>query len=327
MAVNKTAQVPGEAGRTDLSGLLSIDKPSQWTSHDVVAKLRAALRIRKVGHTGTLDPMATGVLLICLGRATRMSQFLVGLEKEYLATLRFGAESDTLDAEGHIVLRPNAPTPRLEEIQDVFHLFRGHIEQIPPMFSAIKHRGQPLYRFARQGQTVLRRSRPVTIRSLEIRHLDPPRLTFQVACSSGTYVRALAADIGQKLGCGAYLEDLRRLRVGNFRAEDALPLDRALALAGEGNISEHVLPLNRGLANYPRMVVHAWAASDILGGRSLGGTMVQRCDPKALPGDTVRVEDTRGKLLAMARLLIGPKEFSQVAHHRPICQFLRVLSP
>ena len=208
MAVTFAQQLPGEGG------LFNVDKPAGWTSHDVVAKFRSLIKLRQIGHTGTLDPMATGVLLLCVGAATKMARFLVGLEKEYHGVMRLGASSDTLDAQGNISTRVGRVETSPEELEEIFRRFTGELQQIPPMYSAVKHRGQPLHRLARRGQSVERQPRTVTIRSLHLDRYQPPRAAFRVVCTSGTYVRVLAADIGDALGTGAYLESLRRQRVG-----------------------------------------------------------------------------------------------------------------
>jgi len=307
-------------------GLLNIDKPAGWTSHDVVAKFRALLKIRQIGHTGTLDPMATGVLLLCVGAATKMARFLVGLEKEYHGTMRLGATSDTLDAQGRISRHVDkVETPR-GEIEKVFQRFTGKLRQIPPMYSAVKHRGQPLHRLARRGQTIDRQPRTVTIRSLQMIRYEPPDLSFRVICSSGTYVRVLAADIGDKLGIGAYLASLRRQRVGPFDADQALTVDQAVEMSDSEELIDALLPLIKGLGRFPRLVVHSWAVDAILHGRPLAPKMVRDIDPAADGGCEVRVEDSGGRLLAMMQLKVAADHWDKAAEGKAIGSYLRVLN-
>lgn len=209
-----------------MRGVLNIDKPAQWTSHDVVAKVRHITGIRQVGHAGTLDPMATGVLVLGLGRATRLLEYLVGQPKTYLAGIRLGVATDTYDATGKPVSQSDIPALSREDLEAVLQAFRGDIMQRPPPYSAIKRDGQRLYRLARQGETVEVEPRPVTVYDFDLLAYDGKVLQAQITCSAGTYIRSLAHDLGQALGCGAHLSSLRRLAVGSFRIEDAVTLDR-----------------------------------------------------------------------------------------------------
>ncbi|KPL20011.1 MAG: hypothetical protein AMJ92_00775 [candidate division Zixibacteria bacterium SM23_81] len=326
MAIGETRRNSGIQQRSELSGLLNIDKPSGWTSHDVVAKVRRALRIQKIGHTGTLDPIATGVLLLCVGRATKMARFLVGLEKEYRATIMLGGESDTLDAQGQISLSNESPKVSMAEMRKVCDRFLGTQEQIPPMFSAVKHRGQPLYRLARQGKTVARHPRPVFIRSLEICHIDLPQVILQISCSSGTYIRVLAADIGKELGCGAYLLELKRTRLGPFRDGDALPLARVVELAQLEQLEQFLLPVGQGLITYPRFVVRPREVSRVIHGQPMTREIFREVDIGAKKGDAIRIEDTEGKLLAMAELLVHTDQLTSLTFSDRICRSLQILS-
>ncbi|RMF63208.1 MAG: tRNA pseudouridine(55) synthase TruB [Calditrichaeota bacterium] len=205
--------------------ILTIDKPEGWTSFDVVKKVRSLLRVKKVGHAGTLDPFATGVLVVCTGRATKRVSALMGLDKEYVACLELGKETDTFDVTGKIVRRGDPGDVTAEKLQRVCADFRGEIEQIPPMFSAVKVGGKRLYKLARKGQVVERRPRRVVVHELELLHFENPFATIRVVCSKGTYIRTLAHDIGRRLGCGAYLKSLTRTRVGSFRLENALTVE------------------------------------------------------------------------------------------------------
>ncbi len=214
-----------------IDGLLVVDKPAGWTSHDVVAKLRGATRQRRVGHAGTLDPDATGVLLVGLGRATRLMRFLQETTKEYRGEIVFGVATSTLDAAGEALARVAMPVSEAE-VRVAMARFVGAIEQVPPMVSALKVDGRRLHELARQGKEVDRAPRPVTVHRFELESFTPgdfPRATVLVECSSGTYVRSLAADLGEALGGHAHLAGLRRLRVGGFTLDDAHPLDVLVA--------------------------------------------------------------------------------------------------
>ena len=211
-----------------MEGILNIDKPEGMTSHDVVNRVRRACGLRRVGHAGTLDPLATGVLVVCVGRATRLAEYVVGQPKEYVAVVRLGQTTDTYDADGTI-LEERPVSADSATIQTALQQFTGPIEQIPPMYSAIKRDGKPLYKLARQGIEVERKARAITIYNLTLEDRTENDITLRVACSTGTYIRSLAHDLGEVLGCGGHIVALRRTRVGSFSAENAVPLDQLTA--------------------------------------------------------------------------------------------------
>ncbi len=216
---------PEEIRELKESGVLLVDKPAEWTSHDVVGCIRGRFRFRKVGHCGTLDPAATGLLVVVLGRATRLSDQLSGQDKVYAGTFRLGVETDSQDRDGKVIRTTDASQVTAAAVEAAAAKFVGDLQQIPPMVSAIKVDGRPLYKLARKGQEIEREPRPVTIHSLVLRRIALPDVEFEVACSKGTYVRTLAADIGTALGVGAHLLDLRRLRSGAFSVADAVTMD------------------------------------------------------------------------------------------------------
>ena len=216
-----------------MNGILLIDKPAGWTSSDVVAKLRGVLHEKRIGHSGTLDPMATGLLVLFVGRATRAVEFAESHDKCYLAGLRLGIITDTQDTTGNPVGGEPRPVSR-DELEAALAGFRGEIEQIPPMYSAIKVKGQKLYEIARRGGEVERKPRPVTIRSLTIVGETEGDWLLDVACSKGTYVRTLCHDIGAALGCGGCMSSLRRLAAGSYRLEDAHTLEKVMEAADAG---------------------------------------------------------------------------------------------
>ena len=206
-------------------GYVSIDKPGGWTSHDVVARVRRIVNERRVGHAGTLDPAATGVLPVAIGNATRTIEYLAEVDKSYLADITFGIRTDSADADGTVIDQQVCPDVSVATLDDVLELFRGEQQQIPPMHSAIKVDGRPLYELARQGKSVERMARTVTIHAIDIVDWRAPVLRIHVKCSKGTYIRSLARDLGDALGCGAYLSRLVRTRVGGFGLADSLTLD------------------------------------------------------------------------------------------------------
>lgn len=209
----------------DVDGLLLIDKDQGWTSHDAVGLLRARHKINKVGHGGTLDPMATGLLVLLLGKCTKLSDWVMQGDKTYEGTLLLGVTTNSQDADGEVEETNEVPALTREDIEEAVKAFTGDIEQIPPMVSAIKKDGVALYKLARKGEVVARDPRPVTIHSFEILGIDLPKVSFRVHCTKGTYVRTLAHDLGQALGCGAHLCALRRTHSGRFDVADALPVD------------------------------------------------------------------------------------------------------
>jgi tRNA pseudouridine55 synthase len=223
------------------SGLLLIDKPAGITSFEVVRRVRRALKVRKVGHLGTLDPFATGLLPLALGEATKLAPFLMEEDKTYLAILKLGEETDTQDLTGKVVARSES-LPEPEDIHRAAARFAGEIEQVPPMYSAVHYQGERLYKLARRGEAVQPEPRRVMIYRLEVKEIALPQVTIEVACGKGTYIRTLAADLGRSLGCGAHLTALRRLAVGPFRVETALPLADLETLSRE-DIHRRLIPL------------------------------------------------------------------------------------
>jgi tRNA pseudouridine55 synthase len=209
--------------------ILNINKPAGWTSFDVVKKIRVAIRVNKVGHAGALDPFATGVLLICTGAATKQVQNLMNFEKEYLAEIELGKTTDTYDRTGVVLTETDASAIAFADVQQAAKEFEGEIYQTPPMYSALKMHGQRLYKLARRGEVVARPPRKITIQTLELVGFENPRVTLRVVCSKGTYIRALAHDLGARLGCGAFLQALVRTRIGPYRLAESITIDELLA--------------------------------------------------------------------------------------------------
>ena len=215
----------------ELDGILLVDKPGDHTSHDVVARLRGKLKMKRIGHAGTLDPMATGLLIMLVGKATRVSQYLTNLDKEYEGTVELGKVTDTQDADGE--MRETRPVPPLteDELKEAIKGFLGDQYQMPPMYSAIKINGVPLYKSARKGEEIVREPRFIRVSSWEVTKFGVPRFDFRLRCTKGTYVRTLAHDLGQKLGCGAHLAALRRTATDKFNVAQALTLDQIMAMS------------------------------------------------------------------------------------------------
>ena len=222
--------------QTDPSGILLVDKPQGPTSHDMVDAIRRKFGIKSVGHCGTLDPMATGLLIIVVGKATRLSERLMGEDKEYEGTLTLGVTTDSQDAEGEKLSEKEVPSLTEEEIREIFHQFKGDILQIPPMVSAKKIGGVPLYKLARKGKEVERKPRLVHIYRIEILRFALPEVDFRVMCTKGTYIRTICYDVGEKIGCGGHLSRLRRTQSGQFRVENATPLS---VIEGWGHVQLH----------------------------------------------------------------------------------------
>lgn len=213
------------AGRTDLEGVLLVDKPEGLTSHDVVDRVRHKLKMKRIGHAGTLDPNATGLLIILVGKATKLSQFLMGLDKTYEGTITLGVKTTTQDVEGDVVSERPVPELTEEAVREAMQAFVGDQYQTPPMFSAKKMDGVPLYKLARKGKTVEREPRFIHVGSFHLDRWESPEIDFKLQCSKGTYVRTVADDLGEKLGCGGYLKELRRTDIERFRIEDSVELE------------------------------------------------------------------------------------------------------
>jgi tRNA pseudouridine55 synthase len=231
----------GAAEKPGASGFLVVDKPAGWTSHDVVDAARGWLGTRRVGHLGTLDPLATGVLPLAIRGATKLVPFVQDREKGYAGAIRLGRVTDTLDAEGRVLHEYGGPWPDEARVEEMMQSLVGDLEQVPPMFSAVKKDGVPLHKLAREGREVPREPKLVHVARFALRKYDPPRLEIEVECSGGTYVRVLAADLGARLGCGAHLADLRRTRSGPFTLDQASSPDTLRVEAESGEIERRLI--------------------------------------------------------------------------------------
>lgn len=279
-----------------MNGILLIDKPAGWTSSDVVGKLRGILHERRIGHSGTLDPMATGLLVIFVGRATRAAEFAESHDKRYLAGLRLGLVTDTQDVTGSRI-GGCARSLAEEELEEALAAFRGEISQIPPMYSAIKRNGQKLYEIARRGGEVEREPRKITIHSLCIVGRDGEDFLLDIRCSKGTYVRTLCHDIGQALGCGACMSSLCRLEAGDFSLERALTLEQVQQAADEGRSRELLLPVETLFSSCPELTLPPADAARVKNGNpvSVNAAEEGRC----------RVYGPSGEFLALGAVKDG----------------------
>ncbi|MFH0924878.1 MAG: tRNA pseudouridine(55) synthase TruB [bacterium] len=239
----------------NLNGVLNINKTQGMTSHDVVAKVRHILGIKKVGHLGTLDPAAEGVLPICVGKATKLSQFLISANKSYRAIMKLGVSTDTQDATGKIIKETKDFVVSEASFKKTLVSFIGEIKQIPPMFSAKKHKGKRLYELAREGKTVERKASNIKIFSLELINFTYPFAEFVVECSKGTYIRTLCADIGETIGCGAHLVSLVRLKSGAFELDDSVNLTELKNLVEQGKVSDKIYSVENSLRHLPSLIL------------------------------------------------------------------------
>ncbi|RKH43498.1 tRNA pseudouridine(55) synthase TruB [Corallococcus llansteffanensis] len=285
-----------------MDGVLVIDKPLGPTSFDVVRQVRSLLKVKKAGHTGTLDPMATGVLPVCLGEATKVAGYITEGDKAYDAVVRLGVETDTQDAQGKPTAEAPVPPLTAALLESVLAPFRGTFEQVPPMYSAVKIAGKRLYELARAGEEVERASRTVTVHELVLRDFSADRLTLSVRCSKGFYVRTLAFDLGRALGCGAHLEALRRTASGPFTLARALPLGDLASLSREA-VAGRLVSLAESLTDLPSVRVGAEDARRVSHGVPV--------EVAPLPGK-VRVLGPDDALLAMAEVVGGRLRYLRV---------------
>ena len=288
------------------NGVLIINKPDGWTSHDVVKRVRMVLCTQKVGHAGTLDPHATGVLPVLVGKGTKIAQYLLNWDKEYAAVLQLGQATDTQDAWGTILQECGCEELSEDDVRRAFREFHGPIQQLPPMYSAVKVDGQPLYKKARKGQTVERQAKTVVIHDLEIQRMAIPEISFRVACSKGTYVRTLCADIGGYLGVGGHLKWLQRQRVGPFRFEDAVTMEMLQGGVDCSQFNGAWWSLDRVLEGFPAVEVQGGDIRKVLHGNAIPWDRVEwvgeRPDLTTLgEGMRVRVKTKEGSLLALGK--------------------------
>jgi len=282
-----------------ISGVLVVDKPVGMTSHDVVQAIRNGTGLRRAGHTGTLDPRASGVLVVLVGPAVRLSEYVSASDKRYQAIIRLGGTTDTFDAEGKLT-RTEAPVNVTEaQFEEVLKTFIGEIEQTPPPYSAVKVQGRKAYEMARQGEEVELAPRKITVHHLEVLEWAPPEVVIDVHCSSGTYVRSLANDLGVKLGCGAYLVGLRRTKSGRFSLRDATPLRKLQEAFHAGNWYQYLIPAAEALADWPAVELNPDEVEAVRHGHRV------KAKEADLQHEKVRGVSTQGELVALMVKVVG----------------------
>ncbi len=292
-----------------IHGVLNVYKEKGFTSHDVVAKLRGIAGQKKIGHTGTLDPDAVGVLPVCLGRATKLCDMLTEKDKCYETVLLLGCETDTQDISGQVLCMKDVSQITETDVRQAVESFVGGYDQIPPMYSALKVNGKKLYELAREGKTVERKSRRVELYEIEILEMQLPRVRMRVKCSKGTYIRTLCHDIGQKLGCGACMESLIRTQVSMFRIEDSLTLAQIEEYKAAGKLMQIVLPVDQMFADYRAVTVTEEGERPAYNGNALSEKMVWT--EERLPDqEKVRVYDRKGDFIGIYRFEEGRREYT-----------------
>lgn len=284
----------------ELNGILVVDKPAETTSAKVVAVVKQLLGAQKVGHTGTLDPFATGVLACCINRATKLARFFLHGHKKYEAVLHLGIETDTQDATGVVTAICEETAFSEPAILAVFKQFEGSIEQLPPVYSALKHKGTPLYKLARKGKPVQKPSRRILISNIEILEIDPPFVRFEVSCSAGTYIRTLCSDIGRSLGCGGHLKELRRLASSGFTIAQAVPLSELEKLALSGELSQRIISMPNALQDMSEYVADQDLIAKIKHGNILTKSDIMPAETD-VPEGFIKVLDTDKDLIAVLK--------------------------
>jgi tRNA pseudouridine55 synthase len=283
-----------------ISGILVVDKPVGMTSHDVVQIIRRGTNIRRAGHTGTLDPRASGVLVILIGPAVRLSEYVSAADKRYQAVIRLGSKTDTYDLDGRIT-DTNPVNVTQQEFEEILKKFVGEIKQTPPPFSAVRVQGKHAYEMARQGEEVDLEPRMITVHSLEVVEWDPPEITVDVHCSSGTYVRSLAYDLGEALGCGATLAGLRRTKSGRFTLRDAVPLRKLIESFESGTWYKYVIPAAEALSEWTALTLTNEQVEAIRHGHRISG--------EGKEGELVRGITEQGELVALLEFDVTTKEY------------------
>ncbi|RKX26218.1 MAG: tRNA pseudouridine(55) synthase TruB [Candidatus Zixiibacteriota bacterium] len=308
------------------NGILLIDKPSGMTSHDVVQRIRRTVGQKRIGHTGTLDPNAEGLLMLCLGNATKIVQFLTGADKKYEAVIFLGKSSVTFDEEGvdHNQSGSNVPDLSPEELNQLLAIFRGRIRQSVPIYSAVHVDGQRLYKRARKGESVDLPIREVEIKEITLIGFDKPYLRIRIRCSSGTYVRSIAHDIGEKLGCGAYLSSLRRTSIGKHSINDAVSLEHVQQLYENKRLQEHLLDVGQVL-EFGAITVSDTFRPQVLNGSGLRKDSVLNFEGSFVEGDEIFLKGSDGCVLAVGHARVAATHLAS-AKCDNLFSYIRVLN-
>jgi tRNA pseudouridine55 synthase len=287
-----------------MDGIIVINKSSGLSSSRVGHKVKKMLDLKKVGHLGTLDPMATGVLPLCINEGTKLAQFLSEADKEYVATLKLGAETDTQDSEGKVLSSTDDIPTDGDVIRRVIQGFKGEILQLPPMYSALKHKGVPLYKLARKGESVPRPERKVIIYDIEVLEVDIPYVTFRLVCSGGTYVRTLCHDAGQKLSCGAHMTSLKRIRSGPFHINQALEVEDIEGFSCKGSVEEYLVSPKDALIRLAEVVVSEEVVSKVKNGVQITADDISEMElPDFKAGQKIKIISPEGFLVGVVESL------------------------
>ena len=282
--------------------IISLNKPTGITSQDAVTKVKRILNVKKAGHTGTLDPMATGLLLVCINKATRLASHFTNLDKEYRAIMKLGESTDTQDAEGTVTATSDKVDFDEGMIRDALKAFEGKIHQQPPMFSALKHKGKALYKYAREGIEIERKTREINIYGIELLKIELPYVEFNVRCSKGTYIRTLCYDIGQKLGTEAHMSELERTAIGTFKVDDSLSPDELRSAAERAQLNKGVYTLNEALYWMPEFRIREDQSKAVVHGSPLT-LRASELSEEYKEGTQIRVTSPDGNLLAIGKFL------------------------
>ncbi len=297
--------------------VINLDKPKGITSQQAVLKVKKVSGTRKAGHAGTLDPIATGVLLVCLGEATKVTRFLSDLDKEYIAVVKLGEKTDTYDSEGEVIQKVESLSLDRADIEKVLPQFTGTLEQIPPMYSAVKVDGKPLYKLARKGITIDRPKRTVTVNMIEIMEFSLPFLEMKISCSKGTYIRTLCDDIGTSLGVGAHIAELRRTHIGNFSAEDSVTMDdfEKVFLRVTSDVGSD-LPKETSIASIDAALGHLRELSlgDSEFFKARNGLPLKCLGLSFSPDEYIKLKDPSGKLFAIGKAINGAIKIERMLH-------------
>lgn len=291
----------------------------------MIQRLRQILHTKRIGHTGTLDPGASGVLLACVGKATKVVQFLTEYDKQYEAVIKLGITTDTYDREGKITKVREDFKISSDKIRKVIDSFKGKIWQTPPLYSAIKYKGKKLYQYARAKKKVEVKKRKVEIKDIEVLGIDIPYVKLKIGCSKGTYVRSLVFDVGEKLGCGAHLFSLRRTRVGPFKLVDALDLENVSGLQDEGKIPDTLVSLEKALSHLPSVVVTKSFAEKVKHGIPLVSLSVLSTEGDFEKNRTVSIKDDRKNIIAVGKALSPAEKFLDLKHKKKLLEYIRVI--
>ncbi len=309
----------------NLSGVLPVNKPSGVTSHDVIQRLRQILHIRRIGHTGTLDPSASGVLLACVGRATKVVQFLTEYDKEYEAVIKLGITTETYDGEGKVTEIKENFKISPGQIRKAIDSFKGKIWQVPPLHSAIKYKGKKLYQYARAKKRVEVKKREVEIKDIDVIDINIPYVKLRISCSKGTYIRSLAFDLGEKLGCGAYLFSLQRTRVGPFKLQEALGLEKISDVEDENKICDLLIPIEKALAHLPSVVVKESFTEKVRHGVPLAPSSVLSIETDFDQNQTISIKDGQKNIIAIGKALSSARNFLDLDYKNKLFEYVRVV--